>query len=115
MTIPVSVPPAVSFPGVAHTSGCTTVIAVAELFAGTGSVGADAVIDAVFVIGPALAGAFTVIVIVSTAPTARTPMLQVTIAVLVQVTVAGTADDETKVPGTVSESVALVVATGPRF
>src|SRR5271156_6060766 len=115
--MPVIAPPAPSLPGVAHTSGCTTVIAVAELFEGTGSAGAEALIDAVFEIEPAFAGAFTVIVMVSIPPTARTPMLQVTVAVPLQVTPAGTADDETNivVAGMVSLNVALVVATGPRF
>jgi hypothetical protein len=93
-------------------------MAVAELLLETGSVGADAgEICAVLVSVEAVTGAVTVIVIVSVAPTARTPMLQLTVALPVQVTPAGTAEDETKVvlAGMVSVSVALVVATAPKF
>ena len=115
--MPLSDPPAPSLPGVAQTNGCTAVIAVAELLDETGSAGAEAVIEAVFEIGPTPAGAFTVMVMVSMPPTASTPMAHATVAVPEHVTPAGTAEDETNVvvAGMVSLNVALVVATGPRF
>ena len=61
--MPVSVPGAPSFPGVAHTSGCTTVITVDVLFALTGSVAVVAA-TAVFVSVVAVAGVIPVNVIV---------------------------------------------------
>jgi hypothetical protein len=60
------VPPAPSLPGVAHTKGCTTVYAVAELFAEFGSPVRETV--AVFVNVLAEAGAVTVIAILAVAP-----------------------------------------------
>ena len=92
-------------------------MAVTLLFELTGSVGAEAVIAAVFDKFCAVAGAVTVIVIVSTPPTASTPRSHVTGPAPLQVTPAGTAVAETNAtaPGRVSVKVALVVATGPRF
>src|ERR1700735_2037004 len=115
--MPVSDPPAPSFPGMAQISGWTTVIVATLLLELTGSVGEEAVIAAVLDRFCAVAGAVVVIVIVATAPTASTPRVHTTGPVPVHVTPAGTAVEETKAtaPGRVSVKVALVVAAGPRF
>src|SRR5271168_3206377 len=72
--------PGPSLPGVAQTSGCTTVMTVAELFALTGSVVEELTV-AVLLIGPVAVGDVTVIVMVPVALSARVPVKEQEMAV----------------------------------
>src|ERR1700722_9469402 len=78
-----SVPPRPSCPGMAQTSGCTTVMAVAELFVATGSVVVDVSLTT-FVSVVAVEGDVTLIVTVALVPFVIVPTVQVTVEVPLQ-------------------------------
>ena len=81
MTIPVIPAPAPSLPGVAQTSGCTTVMTVAELFTLTGSA-VEELIVAVLLMGPVAVGEVTVIVMVPVALSGIVPVKEQEMAVV---------------------------------
>src|ERR1700742_3323404 len=86
-----SVPPRPSWPGIAQTSGCTTVIAVAELFGPTGSEVVDVSLTT-FVSVVAVAGDVTLIVTVALVPLVIVPSEQVTVVVPLQLPCEGVAE-----------------------
>src|SRR5271154_2167981 len=114
--IPVRVPPAPSFPGVAQTKGCTTVITVALLLAETGSVVVVLTV-AVLEMGPEVEGVVTVIVIVPVAPCSIVPVSEQVIAVVpVQAQPVVPVADTRVVPvGIVSVTFTVAAADCPRF
>src|ERR1700678_674715 len=119
--MPVIVPPAPSFPGVAQINGCTTVKTVTELFPATGSVPV-VVTAATFVIVAAVLGVVpvTVIVIGVARGYATVPRLQVMV-------LGGPVDGAPQLPwlvvaeapmswlGSVSVKVTAAPAASPKF
>ena len=90
--------------------GLIAVVAVAELFAVSGSAGLP-VTEAVLLIDPGVAGTVTVIVRTSDAPLASAPIVHVTVPALF--THPGEADPNTAPAGSVSVAVTPVAAAGP--
>ena len=117
-TIPLSVPPAPSFPGVEQISGCTTVITVTELFALTGSVPLVATV-ALLVIVCAVPGEVPVTVMVMGVPSgyATVPSVQVIVPPVraAQLPCVVVAEAPVTVGGGVSTTVTAVPAARPRF
>ena len=113
MTIPVSVPGELSFPGVAQTRGCTTVKVVALLFAETGSV-VDVLTVLVFVSVVGVAGAVTVIATVIVVPRVIAPKVHVTLAVCVQEPCVVEAETNVVLAGMVSVNVPSAEFDKPR-
>src|ERR1700722_4940211 len=108
-----SVPPRPSCPGMAQTSGCTTVMAVAELFVATGSVVVDVSLTT-FVSVEAVAGEVTLIVTVAVVPFVIVPSAQVTVTVPLQVPCEGVAEINVVPAGRGSVSTTAAASTSPR-
>ena len=117
-TTPLSVPPAPSFPGMAQTSGCTTVTTVTELFVLTGSVPL-VLTAALFVRGLPVAGVVPVTVMVMGAARgyATVPIAQVIVPPVKapHVPAEDVADGLTRVGGTVSTTVTPAAGARPRL
>ena len=116
--MPVNVPPAPSCPGVAQTSGCTTVITEALLFVETGSVVVELAV-AVFVIVLDVTGVVTLIVIIALVPCAKViadANEHVTVVVPEHVQLAGPLAVTSVVPvGIVSASETFAALDWPKF
>src|SRR5579883_244221 len=112
--MPVSVPPAPSFPGVAQEIGCTTVTTVAELLVETGSVPVVVAL-AVLLIVPGASGEVTTTVTVTVLPALMLPKAQESVVVPVQVPKGQVAETSVVPAGMVSETVTPVAVCGPRL
>ena len=101
-----------SFPGVAQTIGCTTVMLVAELFDETGSVLVVETV-AVFVSAAPFDGVVTAIAIVAVPLGASTPRLQLRFKPPEQLPCEGVAETKVSAVGNVSVNVTPLAADKP--
>src|SRR5579885_963693 len=112
--MPVRVPPAPSFPGVAHEMGCTTVTTVAELLVDTGSDPGEVALAGLLMV-PGASGEVTTTVTVTVLPAAMLPKAQEIVVVPVQLPDGHVAETSVVPAGIVSETVTPVAVCGPRF